>query len=157
MARELKWKSGVGPIIVVDDDLDDAKLTKRAVERLQPITSVRILDSGKKLLAYLEGEGKYGNRDAHPLPSLILLDLKMPQVDGFAILEWVRGERKYAHIPIVVVSGVEDFNQMKRAYALNARSLLNQAAQFGKFLRCSVESSRFRFESAAFTFRSEIK
>jgi CheY-like chemotaxis protein len=139
ISRKLEWSNAAGPLLIVDDDVDEAKLTKRAIERLQPTCPVRTVHLGEELLAYLEGQGTYSDREAHPLPSLILLDLKMPGMDGFAILEWIKREAKYAHVPIVVVSGVEDFEQMKRAYALNARSYLFKPLNVESF--CHILSS----------------
>jgi CheY-like chemotaxis protein len=125
-SRKKPWNKVEGPVLIVDDDLDDAKLTKRALEAFRPSLPLafRICQSGKDFVAYLEGEGAYSDRSAHPLPSLVLLDLKMPEMDGFAVLEWVKAQPKYANIPIVVLSGLEDSTGLKRAYSLNARSYL---------------------------------
>jgi len=118
------WRRARGPILIVDDDMDDAGLTKRAVESLRPAASVRVIQSGKELINYLEGQEPYADRAAHPLPAVVLLDLRMPEMDGFAVLEWVKNRADYAQIPIVAVSGLSDSEHMKRAFALMARSYL---------------------------------
>ena len=118
------WNKALGPALIVDDDLDDAKLTKRAIEALRPIFPVRMVHSGKDLLAYLENKGSYSDLSANPIPSLVLLDLKMPEMDGFEVLKWVKREPKHAYIPVVVVSALEDVHHLKRAYSLYASSYL---------------------------------
>lgn len=110
--------------MIVDDDLDEAKLTKRTIEVLRPEFDIELIGSGKGLMAYLDGQEPYGNRMAHPLPSVILLDLKMPQPDGFAVLEWLQGRPKHVGIPIIVVSGYSDLSHLKRAYSLCAKAFL---------------------------------
>ena len=85
---------------------------------------MRIVHSGKELGAYLRGEGAYGDRAHHPFPSAILLDLKMPEMDGFSVLEWLAGEPKFAHIPVIVLSGLAELTNLRRAYALRARAYL---------------------------------
>lgn len=124
----------MGPVLIVDDDLDAAKLTKRAIEALRPIFPVRMVHSGKDVLAYLENKGSYLDPSANPVPSVVLLDLKMPEMDGFEVLKWVKSEPKHAYIPVVVVSALEDVNYLKRAYSLQASSYL--------FKPISVESVR---------------
>jgi CheY-like chemotaxis protein len=123
-SRKKPWNKAEGPILIVDDDLDDARLTKRSIQTFRPDSEVRICGSGRHFLAYLEGTGEYSDRNVHPLPSLVLLDLRMPEMDGFAVLEWVKAQPKYANIPIVVLSALEDSHVLKRAYSLSARSYL---------------------------------
>lgn len=133
--RKTPWRTVEGPILIVDDDLDEARLAKRALESAQPnpAVGVRICSSGKDFLAYLEGKGAYEDRVAHPLPSLVLLDLKMPEMDGFEVLAWVKGQTRYAHIPIVILSGMENPEGLKRAYSLQARSYLFKPINMDSF------------------------
>jgi two-component system response regulator len=114
----------VGPILIVDDDLDDAALTKRAIASLYPCVPIRIIESGKALIAYLEGGSASSVPTGHRLASAILLDLRMPEMDGFAVLEWIKDQPKYAGIPVIVVSAFEDLPHLSRAYALLARAYL---------------------------------
>jgi two-component system response regulator len=111
------WKKGAGPILIVDDDRDDAMLTKRAIESLRPFVPAVILQSGKELIEYLEAE-------SNPLPALVLLDLRMPTMNGFEVLEWFKDRAAYSQVPIVAVSGLADSEHLKRAFALRVRSYL---------------------------------
>jgi len=115
--------------------MDDANLVRRAIQKLRPELPpiVQICSSGKEFIAYLEGTGEYSNWEAHPLPSIVLLDLKMPEMDGFAVLEWIKGQPKFDHIPVVVISGFEDVSHLKRAYSLNAKSYLAKPVNMESF------------------------
>jgi CheY-like chemotaxis protein len=115
--------------------VDDAKLVKRAIEKLRPEVppTVQICSSGKEFIAYLEGTGKFSEREAEPLPSILLLDLKMPEMDGFAVLEWIKAQPKFSHIPVVILSGFEDVSHLRRAYSLNAKSYLAKPVNMESF------------------------
>lgn len=119
-----------GPVVIVDDDPYDALLTEGIVDELQPHFEVQILTSGEDLVAYLQGDGLYQDRSHYPIPGLVLLDLKMPQMDGFAVLEWLKNHPEHSSIPIVVLSGAADMvEQVTRAYALGAHSFLPKPIQ----------------------------
>jgi CheY-like chemotaxis protein len=114
----------LGPILIVDDDRDEAKLTERAVATLHPGMAIKLLYSGQALCAYLQEAEALLPREIHPLPCVILLDLRMPEMDGFGVLEWMRGKPEFAQIPIVVLSGHSELEHLRRAYALSARGFL---------------------------------
>jgi CheY-like chemotaxis protein len=119
----------LGPILIVDDNLDDAKLTKRSIEALCSGVPIRILDSGKALVAHLESESASSGRTARSLASAILLDMRMPEMDGLAVLQWIKGQPKYVGIPVIVVSAFEDLPHLSKAYALLARAYLLKPIQ----------------------------
>jgi two-component system response regulator len=112
-----------GPILIVDDDPSDAFLSRRAVEASFPGVPIRVLESGKALIAFLEDESA-ASKNNEPVASAILLDLKMPEMDGFAVLDWIKAQPKYGQIPVIVVTVFEDLHHLKRAYALLARAYL---------------------------------
>jgi CheY-like chemotaxis protein len=119
-----------GPVIIVDDDPYDALQSEGVVDELQPRFEVQILTSGEDLVAYLQGDGLYKDRSHYPLPGLVLLDLKMPRMDGFAVLEWLKSHPEHAAIPIVVLSGFADMvAQVTRAYGQGAHSFLPKPIQ----------------------------
>lgn len=119
-----------GPVIIVDDDPYDALQSEGVVDELQPRFEVQILTSGEDLVAYLQGEGLYKDRSHYPRPGLVLLDLKMPRMDGFAVLEWLKGHPEHADIPIVVLSGFADMvAEVTRAYGQGAHSFLPKPIQ----------------------------
>src|SRR5690349_327990 len=77
-------------ILIAEDDEDHVFLLKRALQKGAVLNPVFVVSDGQEAIEYLKGEGKYADRYEYPLPSLLLLDLKMPQKDGFEVLEWIR-------------------------------------------------------------------
>jgi len=119
-----------GPVVIVDDDPYDALHSEGVIDELEPRFPVQILTSGEDLVAYLQGEGLYQDRSHYPLPGLVLLDLNMPKMDGFAVLEWLKNHPEHAEIPIVVLSGFVDLvEQVTRAYGRGAHSFLPKPVQ----------------------------
>lgn len=122
--RKRAVSSANGPILIVDDNLDDAKLAERAFHQLNPDFSVTLLYSGRELIAHLQGNRELPTPSPPSVPTLILLDLSMPEMDGFSVLEWCSSQKEFANIPIVVLTNFSELPNMKRAYALGARSFL---------------------------------
>ena len=119
-----------GPAVIVDDDPYDALLTEGVLDELQPRFPVQILTSGEDLVSYLQGNDLYKDRSQYPVPGLILLDLKMPKMDGFAVLEWLKEHPEYKEVPIVVLSGFVDMvEQVTRAYGQGAHAFLTKPVQ----------------------------
>lgn len=112
----------VNPIIlVIDDEPDDIFLIQSAFRAIG-IPTIQTVDSGDEARAYLAGQGRYANRDAHPYPEFVITDLKMPNGDGFSVLEHFKQHPEWAVIPTVVLSGSQDNDDIKRAYLLGASS-----------------------------------
>lgn len=113
-------------ILIAEDIADDAKLVQRAISQLQLENPVRIVKDGVQTLAYLNGEGPYKDREKFPFPALLLLDLRMPEVDGFEVLRRVRDEPKFSSIPIIVITVNQDRRRLTEAYQLGAKSFLSK-------------------------------
>jgi CheY-like chemotaxis protein len=119
-----------GPVIIVDDNASDALLTEEVIDELEPRFPVEILTSGEDLVAYLQGDDLYHDRSQYPYPGLVLLDLKMPKMDGFEVLQWLKDHPEHAEVPIVVLSGFVDMaGQVTKAYQLGAHSFLPKPVQ----------------------------
>jgi CheY-like chemotaxis protein len=84
---------------------------------------IRVAD-GEQAIAYLKGEGAYSDREQYPLPGLLLLDLKMPRVNGLDVLEWIRNKSECPHLPVVVLTVSEELRDINKAYQLGANSFL---------------------------------
>jgi len=115
-----------GSLLVVDDDADDVQLALRTIGKLFPEMTARAVRSGEALISYLQGENEFGNRADFPYPLLVLLDLKMPGLDGFDVLRWLRDHPPHHFIPVIVLTGVGEMQRAGRAYALGARSFLTK-------------------------------
>ena len=119
-------------ILVVDDNDDDIELFRRAVGQLNYSGSVRYLDSGAKAMAYLGGTGGFEDRTQFPSPGFLILDLKMPGINGFDVLTWLLAH----HIPalrIIALTSTGDLRDVSRASALGAPSFLTKAVNFSEF------------------------
>lgn len=122
-----------GPILIVDDNPADVVLTRHAIKKLKLENPLHVLPGGKQLIAYLKGDGIYHDRKKFPYPVLLLLDLKMPHMDGFDVLAWLKDHPQHGAFPVVVLSGSEDLRQANRAYLLGARSFLAKPMDLADF------------------------
>jgi CheY-like chemotaxis protein len=109
--------------------------TVRTISLENPVQYVR---NGEDAMAYLRGVGRFANRAEYPVPVLILLDLKLPDVDGFAVLSWIRQQQGFRDLPVVVLSASSEIPIINQAYRLGANSFLVKATDFEK----AVEQSR---------------
>lgn len=109
-------------ILVVDDDLNDLLLIQMAFKAVGVTSRVQTAESGQEAVAYLKGDGKYTDRSEYPYPDFVLTDLKMPGLDGFAVLEHLKKNPESAIIPTVIFSGSQDNDDIKKAYLLGASS-----------------------------------
>jgi CheY-like chemotaxis protein len=113
-------------ILIVDDNPHDARLLERSVQRLKLLTRLQIVSDGAQAIAYFKGEGQYSDRAKFPEPLLLFLDLTMPKVNGFDVLDWLKQHPKYSTFPVVAMSTVGEAKQVNRAYNLGARSFLSK-------------------------------
>ncbi len=116
-------------ILLVEDDADDIFLMERAFRKARLANPLTVLRDGEEAISYLLGEGVYSNRADHPLPSMILLDLKMPRVSGFDVLEWLKKKPELQNIPVVVLTSSNEIPDIERARALGAKSYLVKPGQ----------------------------
>lgn len=111
-------------VLHIDDDPNDTTLLQAATRKAGLNLALKNAEDFEKAIDYLSGKGAYADRSAHPLPRLILLDLKMPRATGFEVLRWIRGNPSLAQIPVIVLSGSELQDDVRRAYVGGANSYL---------------------------------
>jgi len=92
------------PILLAEDDENDIALMQRGFKRAGIPNPLFIVRNGQEVIDYLAGKGPYAQRDKHPMPRLLLLDLKMPWMDGFDVLAWLRTQPKFNTLPVVVLT-----------------------------------------------------
>jgi CheY-like chemotaxis protein len=111
-------------ILLADDCSDDIEALQITFKKVGVGNPFRIVKSGEEAISYFKGEGAFKNRDEFPLPHILLLDLKMPGMDGFHVLEWLGEQKEFKKLLIVVLSGHQGLHEVKRAYNLGANSFL---------------------------------
>ncbi len=111
-------------ILLVEDDPGDVFRIQRAFRKTNLASSLEVVSDGEKAIYYLSGEELYQDRDRYPLPSLVLLDLKLPRVSGFEVLSWLRNKSNIKHLPVVILTSSDQQVDIERAYTLGANSYL---------------------------------
>jgi CheY-like chemotaxis protein len=111
-------------LLIVDDDEGDRFLLKRAFEKLNVGYRIHALHNGAEALALIKGEGTFADRKTYPFPSFILTDLKMPGGDGFEILSYLKQHPEILVVPVVMLSGSDDPDDVRQAYLLGASSFI---------------------------------
>ena len=122
-------------ILHVEDDENDAILFRKACERAGLPAELHRVEAADHAKAYLLGDGIYGDRARYPLPQIIVLDLKMPRMDGFEFLKWLRGEEKFTAIPVLVFSASISREDKSRAIAEGANSFFVKPASFDALVK----------------------
>ena len=117
-------------VLLVEDDLNDIFLVKRAFKIAKIENPLQVVTDGLEAIQYLRGEGKYADRDAYPLPRLIVMDIKMPRRSGFEVLECVKGDGPLRRIPIVIVSSSDNPADINRAYEMGANAYMVKPMDF---------------------------
>lgn len=120
-------------ILLVEDNPDDVELTVHALKRNNIVNPIEILRDGQEALDYLFYKGKYSSA-SHPLPNLILLDLKLPKVDGIEILERIKNDRKLKLLPVVVLTSSKEENDVIKSYDLGVNSYIRKPVDFDQFV-----------------------
>ncbi|HEX9394785.1 MAG TPA: response regulator [Gemmatimonadales bacterium] len=117
-------------ILLVEDDANDVILIRRAFAKAEIKNPVYTVEDGDAAVAYLAGEGTYANRGDHPLPGVVLLDLKLPRRSGLEVLQWVRQSPTLRRLPVVVLTSSRESADVNRAYDLGANSYLVKPVGF---------------------------
>jgi CheY-like chemotaxis protein len=125
----------LGTILLVEDEPTDAVLIQRAFQKVGVQNPIAHLTNGDEALAYLEGINQYSDRLKFPLPILIILDLKLPGMNGLQILKWIRTKRDLRLIPVVVLTGSADTTNVQSAYEAGANSYLLKPADRNEIIR----------------------
>ncbi len=111
-------------ILLVEDNEDDVFAMKRALKLGHFTNPLVVVTNGQAALEYLSGAGEYGDRERYPLPFIVFLDLKLPYVDGFEVLTWIRQQSALGKVVVIVLTSSAESRDQERAYALGARSYL---------------------------------
>jgi CheY-like chemotaxis protein len=120
-------------ILLVEDNPSDIGLTKRAFEKNHIQNELVVAEDGQEALDYLFGAGPYAGRDISIMPALILLDLKLPKVDGLEVLRRVRGHELAKRLPVVILTSSREEHDVAVSYDLGANSYIRKTLDFQQF------------------------
>ena len=125
-------------ILLVEDNPSDIGLTKRALAKSHIANEMIVAEDGQEALDYLFASGQYTGRDVSNLPALVLLDLKLPRVDGLEVLRQIRADPRTSRLPVVILTTSKEELDVARSYDLGANSYIRKPVDFKQFIE-SVE------------------
>lgn len=121
-------------ILLVEDNPSDAELVLRALEKIPGNTTVHHIDDGVQALDFVFGSGAYSGRDILRTPRLMMLDLKLPKIDGMEVLKRVRADRRFDKLPVVVFSSSKEERDLVECYYLGVNSYVVKPVNFDQFV-----------------------
>jgi two-component system, response regulator len=126
-------------VLLVEDNMDDANLTIRALKKNNLANKLYHLKDGADALDYIFGRGNYNDRNTEINPKVILLDLKMPKVDGIEFLRKIKSNDKTKKIPVVILTSSKEDPDIKTCYELGANSYVVKPVDFESFIKAVSE------------------
>jgi CheY-like chemotaxis protein len=131
--------SGQVSILLVDDDQNDVLLVQRAMKKAGLSYPLIHRKDGEEAIDYLSGKPPYSDRTKHPLPTLVLLDIKMPKMTGFDVLTWLQGRPELAKIPVVILTASVREEDQSEAEKLGAVGYRTKPVDFGELVKIIQE------------------
>ncbi len=121
-------------ILLVEDNPDDEALTLRALKKNNIGNRLVVVRDGVEAIDFLFAKGTYADRDASDLPQVILLDIKLPKMDGLEVLKRIRADQSTALLPVVILTSSKEERDLIQSYKLGANSYVRKPVDFGQFL-----------------------
>ena len=146
MNSEQKVMASPLRILMADDDADDKMLTKEALVESRVLNELYFVDNGMELLQYLRGEGKFADRSVYPFPSIVLLDLNMPKMDGREALAEMKRDPALRSIPVVILTTSKAEEDMVKGYDLGAASYITKPVTFDDLVRLMTTVGKYWVE-----------
>ena len=122
---------GGNVILVVEDEENDAILMRRAVDRIGQGLKAYFVPDGEEAIAYLSGTGKFADRQLHPTPGVVLLDLKLPRRSGLDVLDWIRRDSTFKLLPVIALSASGITEQVNEVYRRGANAFMVKPVDIG--------------------------
>jgi two-component system response regulator len=126
-----------GIILLVEDNPNDVELTLRAFNKSKVVNQIVVATDGEEALEYLFGTGRHAGRDTTLMPEVVLLDLKLPKVDGLAVLRRMREDERTRRLPVVVLTSSNEERDVVSSYDLGANSFVRKPVDFAQFMEAA--------------------
>jgi len=124
-------------ILLVEDNPDDIELTLRALKQYNITNEIEVVRDGAEALEYLFTTGAYADRDTNAIPAMVLLDLKLPKVDGLEVLRRIRADERTKLVPVVILTSSKEEKDIINGYKLGANSYVQKPVDFTQFLEAA--------------------
>ena len=124
---------GAKSVLLVEDNNDDVFFVRKAFEKADVANRLDVAADGQQAIDYLSGNGQYADRTAYPLPSVVILDLKLPGVWGMDVLKWIRANPALRAMPVVIFTGSDDAADARNAFLCGANSYFQKPSNLENF------------------------
>ncbi len=138
------------PILLAEDDPNDQWLMGYAWKTIQGELPLQTVHNGAQVIEYLDGKGEFSDRARFPLPGMLLLDLRMPVMGGFEVLEWLRSRPEFREIPVIILSASRQRDDVRRAYCLGANSYLVKPSDLDELVDMMRDVRQYWFKRHVF-------
>jgi two-component system response regulator len=124
-------------ILLVEDRADDVELTLRAFEKAHVANEIVVASDGEEAINYLFGLGRYAGRDPKVMPRVVLMDLKLPKIDGLGVLRRMRADERTRRLPVVIMTSSKEESDVVLGYNLGANSFVRKPVDFVQFVEAA--------------------
>jgi two-component system, response regulator len=121
-------------ILLVEDNPDDVTLTERALKKSHILNKLIVTKDGAEALDFIFGTGTYSDRDMSIMPEVVLLDLKLPKIDGLEVLKRIRSDKRTKLLPVVILTSSKEEKDLINGYTLGANSYIRKPVNFNQFV-----------------------
>jgi two-component system, response regulator len=130
-------------ILLVEDNPKDELLTLRALKKCNLANEIVVMRDGAEALDYLFAKGDFAGREVVDLPTVVLLDLKLPKIDGLEVLRQIRADERTRRLPVVILTSSDEEKDIIAGYELGANSYIRKPVAFGDFSKAVAELGRY--------------
>ncbi len=130
-------------ILLVEDNPDDVELTLRALKKYHVKNQINVVRDGAEALDYLFATGAYADRDTTRMPTVVILDLKLPKVDGLEVLQRMRADERTKLVPVVILTSSKEEQDMVNSYEFGANSYVRKPVDFTQFVEAARQLSLY--------------